>query len=666
MSMQIKSIVLYNANGRIRRIDLRLGELNIISGRFYTGKSAILPIVEYCLGNDEFEIPDGVINQHVAWYGVLFQMNRHEVFVAKPKPEGNRQKQNQAHLAYSTNPIDIPSYGQLNAFHTDSDVRSTISRLLRDGLSEDNPPEYSPQEVLRTSLEYTIFYLFQRSSVIMNPDVLFHRQQEQGNLQTIRETILYFLDVVRERDLLRRREYDLALNELRILRRRLREAEERFVERNNAEVGLLKQAQEVGLVSTEINVGDAEAVNHALQDTRQWEPTLVPLETNDLLPQIRDEIDELRREFRRIEEELDATNLFAREAEGYLNEVNEQILRLESIEIFEKPDDMFSNLCPICHNALSQPLPRIDAIQNSLRKLNDDLQYVQRERPALDSYRQSLLSERERVRGLINGRQNSIRTLIAEQTETQQLLQQAVNTNTRISHITGRISYHLETASSSAALENLREQVAFLQNRVDTLKQELDEEGREDERERIFNLLGRQMSTWATELELAYSGFYRLDLKKLTVAVDTDERTVAMKQMGGNQSILWCHLLALLALHKYFREHNRPVPSFIILDQPAQGIFPSEDAYRAIEDKELTEAESMTDMAAIRRMFAFFTEVCNTLPDFQIIVLEHAYLRDEQFKNALVEERWTADNALVPKDWISETQSGHQLDLFNS
>lgn len=289
---------------------------------------------------------------------------------------------------------------------------------------------------------------------------------------------------------------------------------------------------------------------------------------------------------------------------------------------------------------------------------------MRREQPALGTHRQSLLAERERVRNLINEKQNSIRTLVEEQTETEQLIQQAVNTNTRISHITGRISYHLETSSSSLELDDLRQQVASLQNRVDTLKQELDDDGKEDERERIFNVLSRQMTAWATELGLAYSGFYRLDLKKLTVIVDTDERSVPMKQMGGNQSILWCHLLALLSLHKYFRERIRPVPSFIILDQPAQGLFPSEEAYKAIESQELTENESTTDMAAIKRMFSFFAEVCSTLPNFQIIVLEHAYLRDEQFKNALVEERWTADNALVPKEWIPATQNSQQLDLF--
>ncbi len=665
MSMQIKSIILYNANGRIRQIDFRLGHVNIVSGRFYTGKSAILPIIEYCLGNDEFEIPDGVIHQYVAWYGVLYQVNDHEIFVAKPKPSGNNQRQSQAHLEYSTASIIIPTFGQLNARFSNGDVRSTISRLLREGMNDNIQEEYLSQEYLRTSLEYTLFYLFQRSNVIMNPDILFHRQQEQGIQQTIRDTILYFLDVVRERDLLKRRDYDQAANELRTLRRKLREGEERVVEKNNAEVGLLKQAQEVGIASTEINVSDSNAVNSALKNALQWEPTLIPEEINDLLPQIREEIGELRREFSRIQEELDATNLFIREAEGYSHEVNEQLMRLESIEIFEKPDDMFSGLCPLCYNSLLQSTPQVEAIRHSLRKLNDDLQYVRREQPSLQGHRQSLLEERERVRNLITEKQSSIRILIDDQTETQEVIQQVVSTNTRIGHITGRISYYMETSSSFSELDNLRQQVATLQERVNTLKQESDEEETEDARERIFNLLGRQMTNWATEMELAYTGLYRLDLKKLTIVVDTEEKSVSMKQMGGNQSVLWCHLLALLALHKYFREHNRPVPSFIILDQPAQGIFPSEDAYKDIEGKFIEINESRTDIGAVKRMFSFLFDICRDLsPDFQIIVLEHANLNDKQFQNALVEKPWTSDNALIPKEWILENFHNQQLNLL--
>ena len=37
--------------------------------------------------------------------------------------------------------------------------------------------------------------------------------------------------------------------------------------------------------------------------------------------------------------------------------------------------------------------------------------------------------------------------------------------------------------------------------------------------------------------------------------------------------------------------------------------------------------------------------------NFQVIVLDHAHLRDEWFENALVEE-WRDGVALVPANWI--------------
>jgi Protein of unknown function (DUF3732) len=39
------------------------------------------------------------------------------------------------------------------------------------------------------------------------------------------------------------------------------------------------------------------------------------------------------------------------------------------------------------------------------------------------------------------------------------------------------------------------------------------------------------------------------------------------------------------------------------------------------------------------------------VPGFQIIVAEHANLRDDRFQDAVVEAPWTKPPALVPDDW---------------
>jgi hypothetical protein len=47
-----------------------------------------------------------------------------------------------------------------------------------------------------------------------------------------------------------------------------------------------------------------------------------------------------------------------------------------------------------------------------------------------------------------------------------------------------------------------------------------------------------------------------------------------MAEIGSGVNWVGYHLLALLALHRYFIEKRRPVPAFLILDQPSQVYFP--------------------------------------------------------------------------------------------
>ena len=64
-------------------------------------------------------------------------------------------------------------------------------------------------------------------------------------------------------------------------------------------------------------------------------------------------------------------------------------------------------------------------------------------------------------------------------------------------------------------------------------------------------------------------------------------------------------------------------------------------------------AKKDADLEAVRRLFEtlrrFTTE---DAPGFQLIVTEHANLREDWFQAALVEDPWTKPPALVPDDWL--------------
>ena len=58
--MQIRELVLYGYNGKVRHLPFALGKVNIITGRSKSGKSAIGDIIDYCMGGDSCNIADPV------------------------------------------------------------------------------------------------------------------------------------------------------------------------------------------------------------------------------------------------------------------------------------------------------------------------------------------------------------------------------------------------------------------------------------------------------------------------------------------------------------------------------------------------------------------------------------------------------------------------------
>ena len=89
--MQIRELVLYGYNGKVRHLPFALGQVNIITGRSKSGKSAVGDIIDYCLGGDSCNIADGVVRDNVAWYGLLLQFEHERVFVARKNPDKGQQ-----------------------------------------------------------------------------------------------------------------------------------------------------------------------------------------------------------------------------------------------------------------------------------------------------------------------------------------------------------------------------------------------------------------------------------------------------------------------------------------------------------------------------------------------------------------------------------------------
>lgn len=156
------------------------------------------------------------------------------------------------------------------------------------------------------------------------------------------------------------------------------------------------------------------------------------------------------------------------------------------------------------------------------------------------------------------------------------------------------------------------------------------------------------MAPLVRELGLEHSASsMRIDPRRLTVVADTPNGAIPLQEIESTANWIGYHLVAHLALHKLFVERSRPVPRFLVIDQPSQAFYPS-DVRPSPELDELEDA----DRQAVKAMFKLHYDFALSLsPSFQVLVTDHVNLPDEWFRESVVED-WRGDRALVPPSWL--------------
>jgi Protein of unknown function (DUF3732) len=645
MTLQIKEIILYNRRGQSRSLEFNPGKVNIITGKSKTGKSAIIEIVEYCLGRSDFLIPEGIIRKTVSMYAIKLISNDEEIFIAKAPPEGQKQSQSSVYIEIGKS-IKAPPLSNIKPNSNDDSLVEFLGSHLGISPNKHIPKDSESRDPLEANLKHARLFLFQKQSVIADESILFHRQKEPFMPQTIKDVLPYFLGAVRE-------DYIKLESELRTTKRTLKLLKKQKMESELLSGGgaikaqnLIQEAIQVGLVEEGYSGNEEEDISR-LRKCLSWKPSTIPgIETNSI-EDLREERARYIEQLNGIDEHIKAAESYANEASGYSAHANEQRLRLESIALFEEASEESDCKCPFCSSEVEIKTPQLNNMSLSLQRLQTNLQAVVRERPKLRTYLTTLESEKEEKIKLINSLSSSIETLIHEQ----EVAKEIEDINRRISRVIGRISFFIENHKETQENDELQSKIDEAEAHITYLEDLLDQENKEEILSSILSRISKYMTDWAKELELEHSDApYRLDIKNLTVIADKEERPIPLNRMGSGENWLGCHLISHLALHKYLIQKNRPVPAFLILDQPTQVYFPPE------KDETLegnVEELNDEDRKAVKMMFDLLFKVCKELyPDFQIIVLDHANLQDGEFQDALVERPWRNGRALIPESWI--------------
>lgn len=91
MLFQIRKVILWPRNGVAPQVvEFQPGVVNVISGASKTGKSAVIPIIDFCLGSDKCAIPVGHIREKCEWFGILIDTVEGQKLLVRREP-GNQK-----------------------------------------------------------------------------------------------------------------------------------------------------------------------------------------------------------------------------------------------------------------------------------------------------------------------------------------------------------------------------------------------------------------------------------------------------------------------------------------------------------------------------------------------------------------------------------------------
>jgi hypothetical protein len=648
VSFQIRHLVVYGNDERQRILTFELGKLNIITGSSRRGKTAILTIIDYCLGSSDYPVKAGVTRRHSIGFGLMIVSEDRSLFVGRPAPESGRATSDRMFVSVSANPDAIPSFAEIE-FNTNV---STAKNILEDLCGIDSTlrlPMPGNADPIAPTIRHSLFFVMQQQNEIANPDVLFHTQAEEYRPNAIRAVIPYFLGAVDT-------EYATLAIRLRTLKRELAALKRTLTDRAAAlgatgqARALLAEAAAVGLLPElpPQTLSESDAIVSLRQIVLiETESVQDPSSHGDQLALVNARRAELRQRLNELNLQNTRLRRAVSENGDFVYEASEQRARLATLGFFGS-EEAEGDSCPFCGNEPADESGPWSDLQQELERLGTEIVAVRTDTPKIDQ----MVAEIADESAIITQELRSNRAEIDELEAGMRAIGRLRETQGRTALVQGRIGFYLEMLDRRSQEPPIEDRTAELESEIATIEARLLENGNLDLLTTYLSLINRSLSEKARSLKLEHSDSpIRLDLRRLTVVADTRNGTVPLSEMGSGENWLGYHIATFLALHEWFVSERRPVPRVLIMDQPSQVWFPADysgDGKHTLQDD---------DRDALLRVYGVILETVQALsPNFQVIVMEHADLEEPGFVES-VQYRWRAPGeALIPADWINDDE----------
>ena len=651
MTWQLHKIVLFSHDGRRHSVPengFKSG-VSIVLGDSNTGKSAILEIINYCLGASECEIAD-YIKRRCKWVGAQFRRGDQFALLCRQIAAKSGKSTDIYFLKVATSDT-LPDGEAVHGMGTGP--LDNFERMLGIGAIKLDDP--STTGGFSVSVRHCVPYSLVRDDVIINKSILISGARDEKKARHLRETLPYFLGhvteaTIRVREELRRRRAELRAREAELAHRQslAREGSLRLQ-------SFLDQANALGMLAATGDLGRPVEQRVALQSVARYQlaaPTTSPAHERYA---IEDALAQYRRRLSQLQERRRALQRTAADAQQFWTAATGQFGRLEALDLLQ--EDSQHHACPICKSDLLGRAEPATALREAMNELRRDIGEVAHDRPRVDQY---LLDLDAQIDGLRAEHQQAAQRL-NELIKLDAKLEQERGLDEARLRLAGQVELYLassdilDLAAEEADVRQLRDVVSRLE--LDAAAADVADDMSDD-----AVIISSEMK--GIIADLPFGAEYRdavpiFDWKHLQVHLRVDgNRKVPMPAIGSDENYLAIHLAFFLAIQKLFSMRNRPVPHFIVLDQVTRPYFPDTEFAEIVDLPsqdglgDAPQDRRLSDEAAkVRKILTVLFKQANAPHAPQIIICEKAnFRRDPDYQEAIV-TFWATPRGMVPNGW---------------
>lgn len=660
MQFQILKLIVWPKNEEFlpQQVEFQPGKVNVVTGASRTGKSAIIPIIDYCLGSKDCSIPIDTIRDYASWYGILIGTSLEQLLIARKVPFGN-QASNDFYIIRGANVVvPVSSIESNETLENVKHLLNSLSAVPYLSLNVDDKSNYNG----RLSFRDLMAFVFQSQDIVANQNILFYKTHAHEHREKLRNWLPFIIgaettEILQAR--IRLQEVEKNLNRLKRELERIGAISQTWIQNMQ---GHLRIAREYGLLDEYfVESPDTETLIQVALNILQNIPDYSQSSIHNL--------ETSNSELRELEEREEVLSLSIASTKKRLNDLkglengfvdygNSVRRRKERLHISQWLLDMQSQSgeCPTCgsteHPSTLKEMKKISAVfkqlENESKKMAEVPGAFPREEERLKTELNNLLEEKKML-------QERFDLLRARDRKVQEQFQQRKNMFIFLGHLKA----HLEIFQKLGDKGAFQVDIDKLQIEHDRLLKIVDAAGVTARIEAATARISSKMLTHlqTLDVEAKYKEVApKFDIRDLNILVlGSFNHWHHLAQVGSASNWVSFHIALMCALQEFFISlNNSPVPSFVIFDQPSQVYFPK---LKREHNKELEaldiKFEDDEDAEAVKNIFrTIVNSIKATDGLWQAIILDHAddIIYGQEDVNEVVV--WRNGNKLIPEEWI--------------